>query len=148
MCYNKACEVKLRRWMKIIGCLRRRTILSFERSRRNEYYFTIVLSYTRSMLWQCIHIHAYFDYHSISSSVQLCTGRSRLHLPGLTPRSSLVTTTTLTTSEKHATHHIQQRVSLSRDLDIEIHFSDTRQRIIPDTNLFYMRGVMPRQIPK
>lgn len=99
------------------------------------------------MLWQCIHIHAYFDHHLISSSIQLCTGRSRLDRSGLTSRSSLVTTT-LTTSEKHTTHHIQQWVSLSRNLDIEIHLSDTRQRIIPDTNLLYVRGVMPRQIPE
>lgn len=50
------------------------------------------------------------------------------------------------TSEQHAAHHIQQRISLSGDLDCKVLLADLRQGIIPNAYLANLRGIVGREM--
>lgn len=80
--------------------------------------------------------------------IELHTRRRRFH--PLRPSSALRchpgTSTILTATKEHASHHIQQRVALPWDLDCEILLAYLRQGVIPDSDVSDMRCIMRRQL--
>lgn len=83
-------------------------------------------------------LHVFDDWldRQHHASIQTFTRRHlRLDLLGLRFRATAP-------ESHHATHHIKQRIALSRDLDAKIHLANRRQRVVPAPDLLDVGGVM------
>lgn len=66
-------------------------------------------------------------------------------LRGSLSSSATIILTTLT-AKKHIAHHIHERITLARDLDVEILLANLSQKLIPNANVPDLRRIVRGQL--